>query len=112
MLKADVYDNFVTKNPGLRLSLPTSILLYSVELGTDKLKGTSKNLIASECKNCDDLIDKWACAYCVLGAISVSSGCPAGLLELAACVECYISMKNYAECKEEQKKDNLKWEIK
>lgn len=50
------------------------------------------------CNDCDDLVDTAACIWCVVGVGLAATGCPAGLLELAACVSCLVSVQQYQEC--------------
>ncbi|KKX46733.1 MULTISPECIES: hypothetical protein [unclassified Sphingobacterium] len=41
-----------------------------------------------------------------MAGVATFAGCGAGLIELAACISCYYSLKEYHACKEEQSAPN------
>lgn len=86
------YDDFLTSNPANVLDIPQNIVLKEAFIGQGN---DGIPLIQTRSEADFPAIE---CVYCALGGIAVGCGMPAGLLELYACVQCYIKLKEYYKC--------------
>lgn len=94
LLYAKDYDSFIKKQPDDIFSIPKNLLLKEILLD-NSISNIPRLKSGSEC---DDCIDVAACVYCGVGVIASACGIPAGLLELAACIKCAMSLMDYSEC--------------
>lgn len=90
---ASDYDDFLASNPSNVFDIPQNIVLREAFIGLNN-NGIPRIQTRSE----GDQIDYFACSVCGISSIAAACGYYPGLFELATCIACYISLRNYYDC--------------